>query len=67
MAHGISLRALVKYLDNIYDEEFLELNIPNGVPLVYELDRRLNPIKHYYLGKQEDIKNKINSVKNQLN
>ena len=65
VAHGNTLRALVKYLDIISDEEFLELNIPTGVPLVYELDRKLNPIKHYYLGNQEDIKKKINSVKNQ--
>ena len=41
------------------DEEITDLSIPNGVPLVYELDRRLNPIKHYYLGEQKDIKSKI--------
>lgn len=54
-AHGNSLRALVKYLDNISDEEIVELNIPTGVPLVYELDDELRPIKHYYLGDAEAI------------
>jgi len=54
-AHGNSLRALVKYLDNIPDSEIVELNIPTGIPLVYELDINLKPIKHYYLGNQEEI------------
>ncbi|BDQ03178.1 2,3-diphosphoglycerate-dependent phosphoglycerate mutase [Ignavibacterium sp.] len=54
-AHGNSLRALVKYLDNIPDSEIVELNIPTGIPLVYELDANLIPIKHYYLGDQEEI------------
>ncbi len=54
-AHGNSLRALVKYLDNMTEEEILELNIPTGIPLVYELDDDLKPIKHYYLGDQEAI------------
>lgn len=49
-AHGNSIRALVKYLDNISDEEIVGLNIPNGIPLVYELDHDLKPIRHYYLG-----------------
>jgi 2,3-bisphosphoglycerate-dependent phosphoglycerate mutase len=49
-AHGNSLRALVKYLDNVSDSEIVELNIPTGIPLVYELDERLMPIRHYYLG-----------------
>jgi 2,3-bisphosphoglycerate-dependent phosphoglycerate mutase len=52
-AHGNSLRALVKYLDNISDEEIVELNIPTGIPLVYELDDDLKPIRHYYLGDAE--------------
>jgi 2,3-bisphosphoglycerate-dependent phosphoglycerate mutase len=52
-AHGNSLRALVKHLDNISDEEIPNLNIPTGIPLVYELDRNLLPIRHYYLGDQE--------------
>ncbi len=54
-AHGNSLRALVKYLDNIPESEIVELNIPTGIPLVYELDANLKPIKHYYLGDQEEI------------
>jgi 2,3-bisphosphoglycerate-dependent phosphoglycerate mutase len=54
-AHGNSLRALVKYLDNIPDDEIVELNIPTGIPLVYELDENLKPIKHYYLGNPEEI------------
>jgi 2,3-bisphosphoglycerate-dependent phosphoglycerate mutase len=49
-AHGNSIRALVKYLDNISDDEIVGLNIPNGIPLVYELDADLKPIRHYYLG-----------------
>ena len=49
-AHGNSLRALVKYLDNVSDQDIVELNIPTGIPLVYELDDQLKPIKHYYLG-----------------
>ncbi len=52
-AHGNSLRALVKYLDGIPESEIVELNIPTGIPLVYELDDRLKPIKHYYLGDPE--------------
>lgn len=50
VAHGNSLRALVKYLDNVSDSDIAELNIPTGIPLVYELDKELRPIKHYYLG-----------------
>lgn len=50
VAHGNSLRALVKYLDNLNEDEVLKLNIPTGVPLVYELDDDLKPLKHYYLG-----------------
>ena len=49
-AHGNSLRALVKYLDNVPEQEIVELNIPTGIPLVYELDDDLKPIKHFYLG-----------------
>ena len=52
-AHGNSLRALVKYLDDVSEEEIVELNIPTGIPLVYELDEingRLKPLRHYYLG-----------------
>ena len=64
-AHGNSLRALVKYLDNISDEEIPGLNIPTGVPLVYELDEDMHPIKHYYLGDQDAINAAINAVANQ--
>ncbi len=52
-AHGNSIRALVKYLDNISDDDIVGLNIPNGIPLVYELDAGLKPIRHYYLGDAE--------------
>jgi 2,3-bisphosphoglycerate-dependent phosphoglycerate mutase len=52
-AHGNSIRALIKYLDNISDDAIVNLNIPNGIPLVYELDANLKPIKHYYLGDAE--------------
>jgi len=64
-AHGNSLRALVKYLDNVSEAEITELNIPTGIPLVYELDADLKPIKHYYLGDQEAINAAINAVANQ--
>jgi 2,3-bisphosphoglycerate-dependent phosphoglycerate mutase len=53
---------LVKYLDKISDEEILGLNIPTGVPLVYELDEKLNPIRYYYLGDQEAIAKKAAEV-----
>ena len=52
-AHGNSIRALVKYLDGISDQDIVGLNIPNGIPLVYELDADLRPIRHYYLGDAE--------------
>lgn len=65
VAHGNSIRALVKYLDNISDADIVELNIPTGVPLVYELDADLKPIKSYYLGDQEAIKAKAAAVANQ--
>jgi 2,3-bisphosphoglycerate-dependent phosphoglycerate mutase len=55
-AHGNSLRALVKYLDQITDEAIVELNIPTGIPLVYDLDERLRPIRHWYLGDPEAAK-----------
>ena len=64
-AHGNSLRALVKYLDDISEEEITGLNIPTGVPLVYELDKDMRPIKHYYLGDQAAVEAAINAVKNQ--
>jgi 2,3-bisphosphoglycerate-dependent phosphoglycerate mutase len=61
-AHGNSLRALVKYLDNVSEEDIIKLNIPTGVPLVYELDEDLKPIKHYYLGDQDEIAAKAAAV-----
>jgi 2,3-bisphosphoglycerate-dependent phosphoglycerate mutase len=61
-AHGNSLRALVKYLDNMPEEEVVSLNIPTGVPLIYELDNDLKPITHYYLGDQEEIQKAIEAV-----
>ena len=62
VAHGNSLRALVKYLDNISEEDIIRLNIPTGVPLVYELDKDLKPIRHYYLGDQDEIAAKAAAV-----
>ncbi|HEK3266193.1 TPA: 2,3-diphosphoglycerate-dependent phosphoglycerate mutase [Proteus mirabilis] len=64
-AHGNSLRALVKYLDNMSEEEILELNIPTAVPLVYEFDKNMKPIKRYYLGNAEEIAAKAAAVANQ--
>jgi len=61
-AHGNSLRALVKYLDNVSDEAIVELNIPTGMPLVYELDDDLKPIKSYYLGDPEKVKAAMEAV-----
>ena len=52
-AHGNSIRALIKYLDDVSDNDIVGLNIPNGIPLVYELDENLKPIRHYYLGDAE--------------
>ncbi|MGY8788546.1 MAG: 2,3-diphosphoglycerate-dependent phosphoglycerate mutase [Fidelibacterota bacterium] len=62
VAHGNSLRALIKYLENISEEEIVGLNIPTGVPLVYELNEQLNPLKHYYLGDQDVITKKADAV-----
>lgn len=64
-AHGNSLRALIKMLDNISDEEIVGLNIPNGQPLVYELDADLKPIRHYYLGDADAIAAAQAAVANQ--
>ena len=64
-AHGNSLRAIIKMLDNISDADIVGLNIPNGQPLVYELDADLKPIKHYYLGDQEAIAAAMAAVANQ--
>lgn len=64
-AHGNSIRAMVKYLDNMSEDEILELNIPTGVPLVYEFDEKMNPIKRYYLGNADEIAAKAAAVANQ--
>jgi 2,3-bisphosphoglycerate-dependent phosphoglycerate mutase len=64
-AHGNSIRALVKYLDNVSEEAITELNIPTGIPLVYELDDNLQPIKNYYLGDAEAIQKAAQAVANQ--
>jgi 2,3-bisphosphoglycerate-dependent phosphoglycerate mutase len=66
-AHGNSLRALVKYLDSISDDAIVELNIPTGIPLVYELDENLKPIKSYYLGDPETAKSAAAAVANEGN
>lgn len=65
-AHGNSLRALVKYLDKISDQDIVHLNIPTGIPLVYELDDDLNPISHYYLGDPEAVQRATKAVADQL-
>jgi 2,3-bisphosphoglycerate-dependent phosphoglycerate mutase len=64
-AHGNSLRALVKHLDNIPDNEIIGMNIPTGIPLVYELDDLLRPIRHYYLGDQEEIAKAMEKIEKQ--
>jgi 2,3-bisphosphoglycerate-dependent phosphoglycerate mutase len=64
-AHGNSLRALVKFLDNVPEQEIVELNIPTGIPLVYHLDESLRPLKKYYLGDQEAAARKAEAVANQ--
>lgn len=65
VAHGNSLRALVKHLDGLGEDRIVSLNIPTGIPLVYELDGNLKPLRHYYLGDQEAIKNAIEAVASQ--
>jgi 2,3-bisphosphoglycerate-dependent phosphoglycerate mutase len=64
-AHGNSLRALVKYLDNVSDADIVELNIPTGIPLVYELDANLRPLKHHYLGDPAAVEAAIKGVASQ--
>lgn len=61
-AHGNSLRAMVKHLDGIADDAIVKLNIPTGIPLVYELDERLKPLKHYYLGDPDEVARRVASV-----
>jgi 2,3-bisphosphoglycerate-dependent phosphoglycerate mutase len=64
-AHGNSLRALVKYLDNIPDNEIVEMNIPTGIPLVYELNNDLHPLRNFYLGDPEAVRKAAEAVANQ--
>ena len=64
-AHGNSLRALVKYLENLSDKKIVEVNIPTGIPLVYELDVRLCPVDRRYLGDPEAVRQRMQAVKNQ--
>ncbi len=65
VAHGNSLRALVKFLDNISDDKIAELNIPTGIPLVYHLDKNLHPIDHYYLADADELETAVSTVKHQ--
>ncbi|MCT4542937.1 MAG: 2,3-diphosphoglycerate-dependent phosphoglycerate mutase [Vallitalea sp.] len=65
VAHGNSLRALIKHIENLSNEEILELNIPTGIPLVYKLDKEMNILDKYYLGDQDAILQDIERVKNQ--
>lgn len=64
--HSNSIRAIVKYLDNISDQEIVGVNIPYCIPLIYELDDNLKPIKHYYLADQKEVEESIESIKNQI-
>ena len=61
-AHGNSLRALIKHLDGVSDADIVGLNVPTGVPLVYELDANLRPLKHYYLGDPEEVAKRVAAV-----
>jgi 2,3-bisphosphoglycerate-dependent phosphoglycerate mutase len=61
-AHGNSLRALIKHLDNVGEAELVTLNVPTGIPLVYELDRELKPLRHYYLGDPAEVARRIATV-----
>ena len=65
VAHGNSLRALVKYLDQVSDTDIVGLNIPTGIPLVYELDSALRPLRHYYLGDQDEVARRVSTVSTQ--
>jgi 2,3-bisphosphoglycerate-dependent phosphoglycerate mutase len=66
-AHGNSLRAMVKYLDNISDNEIVGVDIPTGIPLVYEIDEKLKPLSHFYLGDTEKVEKAIDEVAKQGN
>ena len=65
-AHGNSINALMKYLNNVPDDQTLALHVPTGIPLVYKFDNNMIPIKHYYLGSPEETKKAIQFVKNQI-
>ncbi len=65
VAHGNSLRALIKILDQTSDEDIIKLNIPTGIPLVYELDKKLSPTKNYYLGNSSDLQEKLANIVSQ--
>ena len=65
VAHGNSIRALVKFLDGISDADIVGLNIPNGIPLVYELDKQMQPLRHYYLGDAAAVQAAAQAVANQ--
>ena len=62
VAHGNSIRALVKHLDGLSDDAIVSVNIPTGIPLVYELDADLNQVKHYYLGDEAEINKAMEAV-----
>ncbi len=64
-AHGNSLRALVKHLDEVSDADIVELNIPTGIPLIYELDKDLKPIRHYYFGDAQRVQKAMQAVASQ--
>jgi 2,3-bisphosphoglycerate-dependent phosphoglycerate mutase len=65
VAHGNSIRALIKHLDKIEDDEIPQVNVPTGIPLVYELDEDLNPIRHYYIGDPEEVQKAMQAVAHQ--
>ena len=62
VAHGNSLRALIKHLDGVSDADIVGLNVPTGMPLVYELDATLRPLKHYYLGDPAEVAKRVAAV-----
>ena len=64
-AHGNSIRAMVKYLDGVSDSDIVGLNVPTAIPLVYELDNTLKPLRHYYLGDQDEVAKRIAAVSSQ--
>jgi 2,3-bisphosphoglycerate-dependent phosphoglycerate mutase len=65
VAHGNSLRGLIKHLDKMSDDDIVKLNLPTGIPLVYELNENLQPVRHYYLADDEEVRRRIEAVANQ--